>query len=255
MLQYLFMQGLSISDKIILAFASIFTILISISFHEMFHAWSAYRLGDDTGQRAGRITMNPLAHLDPIGTVMMLVAFIGWAKPTPINPVLFTRAKTMKRGIIEVSLAGPLSNLVLAFFSYLILNIINLIQFLVYKQFSVIDNIQLPILSQTTGQSTVIAILVVLFQFMVMININLAIFNLLPIPPLDGYKIFGSLLPNEIYYKIMQYERYIGMAFLFLLLFGRNFLFNVMDILRIPFEFIIKFPLDQLFNWINSLIK
>lgn len=241
MLQIFFRNDLTLKDKVILVFAYLFTIMIAISFHEMSHAWQAYRLGDDTGLRAGRITMNPMAHLDPIGTIMLMTAGIGWAKPTPINPVLFTRSKTMKRGIIEVSLAGPFSNLVLAFASYFLLQIAITFQLLAFKQVST--------------PNPVMDVIFILFQIMVFININLAIFNLLPIPPLDGYKIFGSLLPGELYYKIMQYERYIGMVFLFLIFFAGNTLINIMSVLRIPFEFIIQTPLDLLFTWIRSFIS
>lgn len=236
MLQILFRSDLPLSDKIILLSTFLFTIMIAISFHEMSHAWQAYRLGDDTAQRAGRLTMNPLAHLDPIGTVMLMLAGIGWAKPTPINPVLFTRAKTMKRGIIEVSLAGPLSNLLLAFISYFL--------------YRTTETIGLGF----TESNPVFYVLLTLFGLMTSLNITLAIFNLLPLPPLDGYKIFGSLLPNELYYKIMAYERYIGIIFLMLILFGGNILFNFLAFVRIPFEFIIQTPINLLFNWIISLI-
>src|SRR5665647_733025 len=98
------------TDLIIL----IFVLCLSLSFHEFSHAWVANRLGDDTAALQGRLTLNPLKHLDPVGSIVFLIAGIGWARPVPVNPARFSREGTMKSGMMKVSLAGPLSNLLLA---------------------------------------------------------------------------------------------------------------------------------------------
>ncbi len=217
----------------------IFVVIISLSIHEFSHGYRAYKLGDDTAQRAGRLTLNPLAHLDPIGTIMMIIAPVGWARPVPINPILFTRAKTMKRGIVEVSLAGPLSNLVLSFAAYLVLNIVYLIYAAVTG-------------SGTPGgvMEAVLSILYLMFQ----LNVYLAIFNLLPVPPLDGYKIFGSMLPNHIYYKLMEYERYIGIFFIMVIVFAGTFFGRVLYAVATPFFYLIQTPVDWLFKFLGQLV-
>jgi len=232
-------QNIDIQGIVILVFAA----CISLSFHEMSHAWRAYKLGDDTAQRAGRLTMNPLAHLDPFGTLMIIFARVGWAKPVPMNPVLFTRAKTMKRGIVEVSLAGPLSNMLLAVISYFLLRITELIYILIYGTTQIAN-----------PTSPVITIFVSLFSLMYILNINLALFNLLPVPPLDGFKIFGSMLPNNLYYKLMDYERYIGIVFLLIVIFSGGAIGLILQTISIPFKFIIETPLDFIFNSIYKLL-
>lgn len=219
----------------------VFVLCISLSFHEMAHAWQADRLGDDTARRAGRLSLNPLVHLDPIGTIMMFIAHVGWAKPVPINPVLFKRSKTMKRGIVEVSLAGPLSNLLLSVVSFILYDVAWLVQVLAFQS--------------TTTMNPVIDVLMTLFGTLFRANIYLAIFNLLPFPPLDGYKIFGSLLPNHLYYKIMDYERYIGIALLVLIYFAGSVFGIILNAVATPFIYIISTPIDLLFNFIISLFK
>lgn len=232
-----FIQNFNIQDVII----RVFVICISLSFHEMAHAWRAYKLGDDTAYHAGRLTMNPLAHLDPIGTLMMIFARVGWAKPVPINPVLFTRAKTMKRGIVEVSLAGPLSNLLLALVSYILYQTTWIINAMMFSSASEIN--------------PVISVIFSLFGALYISNIYLALFNLLPVPPLDGYKIFGSLLPNNIYYKLMDIERYIGIAFLAIVVFAGGIFSVILNALATPIRFIIETPINLIFDLIYNLVK
>lgn len=218
----------------------LFAFLISVSFHEMSHAWRADRLGDDTARHAGRLSMNPIVHIDPIGTLMILFAGVGWAKPVPINPVLFTRAKTMKRGIMEVSLAGPLSNLLLAFISYFILSVIWLIN--------------IKVTGSSENANVVVDTFIQLLARLFSINVYLAVFNLFPIPPLDGFKIFGSMLPNNLYYKLMGYERYIGLVFLAIVFFAGSVFGRVLYVLTLPFFFIIKTPIDLLYGVIFKII-
>ncbi len=209
----------------------VFVIMISLSLHEASHAFRAHKLGDDTAERAGRLSLNPLVHLDPLGTLMMFIARVGWAKPVPINPLLFTRAKTMKRGIVEVSLAGPMSNLLLSFVSYFIYSVLRIITL------------------QSAGSLPQTGVLSVVFQIlhtMFLLNVFLAVFNLLPVPPLDGFKIFGAFLPNRIYYKLMEYERYIGIAFILLIVFAGSLFSVILTTLATPFYLLITWPLDRL---------
>ncbi len=236
LLQNFNLQNFDIQGVII----RVFVICISLSFHEMAHAWRANKLGDDTAFRAGRLSMNPLVHLDPMGTLMMIFARVGWAKPVPINPVLFTRAKTMKRGIVEVSLAGPISNILLAIVSYIIYQTLNVIQIAVFK-----TNITV---------NPVINVLELLFSAMYISNIFLALFNLLPVPPLDGFKIFGSLLPNHLYYKLMDMERYIGIAFLLIVVFAGGIFGTILNFIATPVRFVIETPLNFVFDLILKLV-
>lgn len=214
---------------------TILVLTISLSFHEMAHAWAAYRLGDDTAALQGRLSMNPLHHLDPIGTLVFLIAGIGWARPVPINPARFTHRITLKKGIMLTSLAGPIANLVLATVASLLHAVTVL---LAYK----------------LGDSAVFSLLESLFLFLYSANTALAVFNLLPIPPLDGYKVFGAALPNSLYYKVMGYERYIGMIFLILVLFGGSILGSILQVVRIPFDLLIWTPFHLLAQWLLQLL-
>jgi len=209
----------------------IIVLLVSLSFHEMAHAWMALRRGDDTAYYQGRLTMNPLVHIDPLGAVAFLIGGIGWAKPVPINPVRFRGS--MKSGIVLTSVAGPVSNILLALVSYLL----GWIAFLLVPVASPIGN-----LLQT------------FFSVFFLSNLALAVFNMLPVPPLDGYKVIGAVLPNRLYYGIMAYERYIGMAFLLLVLFGRGVIGQVMSVLYYPFYWLITTPVDFVFRWIQQLV-
>ncbi len=175
-------------------------ILISLSFHEFSHAYSSYRLGDPTAKEAGRLTLNPFRHLDILGTIMLLVTRFGWAKPVPINPMYY---KNRKKGTMLVSFAGPLSNIFLALIS-------------AFPMAYAASRYGFSIGSLYKGWDVSI-ILYNLFYLFYVININLAIFNLLPVPPLDGSKVLGGILPTSQYYKIMQYERFTGIIFLLVL--------------------------------------
>lgn len=173
-------------------------LLISLTVHEFFHGYIAYRLGDPTAKSQGRLTLNPFRHLDPIGTIMIITSGIGWAKPVPVSPVYF---KDRKKGTMLVSVAGPLSNLVLAFIGVFIYEITYIIG---YRNIIMGDTFTMYFMR-----------FLYLFFFM---NINLAVFNLLPVPPLDGSKILSGVLPADKYFRYMQYERQIGMIFLLIVL-------------------------------------
>ncbi len=149
-------------------------IFISLTFHEFAHAWTADRFGDDTPRMNGRLTLNPLAHLDPIGTLMMLFSFFGWAKPVPINPYALQRRSSAAPML--VALAGPMSNLLLAVLV------------------AVIFRLALFSLRAGGGNQAMLTILTFL-QVFGSINIGLMLFNLIPLPPLDGHHIFEYFLP------------------------------------------------------------
>lgn len=173
-------------------------ILISLTIHELSHAYTSYRLGDPTAKNMGRLTLNPLKHLDVFGTIMLLVSRFGWAKPVPINPTYY---KDYKKGTMIVSLAGPMSNILLAtIFSIPLM------------YFGTKYNIRS--LGQTLFSQDYRAIIYNFSSLMVDINIGLAVFNILPIPPLDGSKILSGILPNKQYYKLLQYENQVGMIFI-----------------------------------------
>ena len=150
-------------------------ILLALTFHEYAHAFVANRLGDATAKEQGRLTMNPLVHLDLLGTAMLFIASIGWAKPVPVNPFAF---KNPKRDLLWVSLAGPGSNLLLAFIFGLVCRVLG------------VESLQNP----GYGIAGIINFLV---GYGMVVNIVLAIFNILPIPPLDGSKILMGLVPQK----------------------------------------------------------
>lgn len=161
--------------------------LIAIIGHELAHAWVSTKLGDPTPRYEGRLTLNPLAHLDPIGTLLMIFTGFGWARPVGVNPMYY---KDRKKGMALVAVAGPLSNFVMAFFGILIGSIIMLLGMVLGWSYEVVD---------------MVMYISYLFAFR---NLCLMVFNLIPIPPLDGSKILGMFLPNRMYYNMLQYERY-----------------------------------------------
>ncbi|MDD3895263.1 MAG: site-2 protease family protein [Syntrophomonadaceae bacterium] len=164
-------------------------ILIGLTFHEYAHGRVAYMLGDDTAYNQGRLTLNPLPHIDWIGFIMLIFAHFGWAKPVQVNPLNFNKNISIKQGMMLVSLAGPVMNILVA-----------LVGMIVYKYL-------LPFQSLEWG-SYVIALLIPLIR----INIILAAFNLIPVPPLDGSKILAGLLPDSgarAMYSLEQYGPFI----------------------------------------------
>lgn len=167
-------------------------VLWAITFHEFCHGYAAYRLGDPTAMRSGRLTLNPLAHLDPVGALLLLVARFGWAKPVPIDPRFF---KNPGRDMVIVSLAGAAGNIATAFLAGLLMRVMPKALLMNYAVLN-------------------------FMVLMVFINLGLAVFNLLPIPPLDGSKILYVLLPPrwmEAYYKL---ERYGMLILMVLVIFG-----------------------------------
>lgn len=155
-------------------------VLIAITFHEFAHGYAAYKLGDDTAKRQGRLSLNPFAHLDPIGTLMLLVAGFGWGKPVEVDPRNYTRKISMEKGEAIVSLAGPLMNIILSM-------IFSLVYCAIYKFASP------TFLISTTG-----TIIMTIISYTISINVGLGVFNLIPLPPLDGSKIIMPILTPKV---------------------------------------------------------
>ncbi len=174
-------------------------VLMAITFHEVAHGYVAYLLGDPTAKDAGRLTLNPIKHLDPIGAIALFIVKVGWAKPVPINPLFF---KNPKRDLFLVSAAGPATNFILAILFAFIIRLI-LIFF---------ANI-----SPGSG-ANILAIVIDICSAGVLINIGLGVFNLIPVPPLDGSNMLMVMLPDEIAQKMYSFGKY-GMILLILLFF------------------------------------
>ena len=188
--------------------------LFSISVHESAHALSAYKLGDPTARSLGRISLNPMKHIDPIGLVLWLFLGFGWAKPVPIASRYF---KKPKRDLNIVSLAGPLSNFAIALVILLIGGVFSIFDINIFGIYLFSYS---GFVTATTVSGLVIQLLQYGLWYMVFINVTLGVFNLLPIPPLDGSKLLLSLLPNHIAQYVYRYERYIQIALFVLVISG-----------------------------------
>ncbi len=211
------LHGGSIPSYLISMLLSLPIILLSLSVHETAHGYAAYRLGDPTAKSLGRLSLNPIKHLDPMGFVCMLLAGLGWANPVPVNSRYF---KKPRRDIALVGFAGPLSNLLLSVVFLLLLRFVG---------FGWLATLPL----KTQLQANLVYFTVLFLYYGVYMNVTLAIFNLLPVPPLDGSRIFYVFLPPRLYYKVMQHERTITLVVMALLLLG---------------------PLSSLINLLSSLI-
>ncbi len=183
-------------------------LIFSLCFHEFSHGYIAYKLGDHTAARNGRLTLNPLAHLDPIGSLMILFVGFGWAKPVPVNPVNFSNPRV---DMMKVAFAGPASNLLLAFTGGLMMRLVNIVGLLQSEMFI-----------QT-------------LYFFILINISLAVFNMIPVAPLDGSQIFGNMISKnnpELAWKLQMYGPKILMG---IILIGMVTPFSVLGFLMMPF--------------------
>jgi len=177
--------------------------LIAVTLHECAHGYVAYRLGDTTAKDAGRLTLNPIKHIDPVGLIAILIFHFGWAKPVPINPSNF---KNRRAGIRLVSLAGPLTNFALAFVCVLALKLLS-------------------------GSGMNLAALAFYYGFS--LNVGFGVFNLFPFPPLDGSKVFASFLPEKIEYYFYKYQQILSIIFVIL------FITDLIDpLIGAPIEFV-----------------
>ena len=191
------LEGGDIRNTLIPLLLMIPIILFSLSFHEAAHALIAYKMGDPTARNLGRLTLNPIVHLDPFGALSMLLIGIGWAKPVPINTRNFDNPR---KGMMLSALAGPVSNLILAI-GFAILTVVYEAIFIYGHEITVVSWIFWE-----------------LFYLGTYLNCALAIFNLIPAPPFDGSRIFFYFLPKNWYFKVMRYERFIGLGVVVVLL-------------------------------------
>ena len=194
---------MNILSDLLLMLLSMPVMLMALSVHESAHGYAAYKLGDPTARNLGRITLNPVKHFDLFGFLSMLVFHIGWAKPVPINTRYF---KKPKRDMALTGVAGPISNLLLA-----------LVFALAMKLF------YFAIAHARFSNETVFMMAVYFRTFLyygIYLNIALAVFNLIPVPPMDGSRLLFAVLPSRLYFKIMRYEQYIYIAVIILLALG-----------------------------------
>lgn len=172
-------------------------VVLCITVHELCHGYAAYALGDRTAKRAGRLSLNPLRHIDPVGFLMLLVVHVGWAKPVPVDMRHFKRPK---RDMALTALAGPASNFLLA----LVALGCGALLFKVWPK----------------AGGTVYAYVVFFLCYIAVLGVGLGLFNLIPIPPLDGSRLMACVLPDRLYYKLMGYERWLKLAVIALAWFG-----------------------------------
>lgn len=215
-------NGFSI-ETIMNLMARVFVVFCTLPIHEYAHALVATKLGDDTPRLKGRLTLAPLAHIDLIGALMIFLVGFGYAKPVPVNPRRFNRKVNMRTGMALTALAGPVANIIMAFIFMLLSN-------------------GAAVAVSMTG-SLLGQIVMYFFYFAAQVNVSLAVFNLLPIPPLDGSRIVSVLIPSKYYYKIIQYERYIMIGIFVLIFIG---------VLDIPLAFLTS-KLMSLISFITEL--
>lgn len=186
--------GVSFSEVIIELLASLLVVMVVLPFHELAHGFVAYKLGDSTAKNQGRLTLNPLSHLDYLGAACIILIGFGWAKPVPVNPRNF---KNPKKDMALVALAGPMANLLAALVGALLY--VATLTFAAY----------LP--------NGLVAFVMTFFVYYVSVNIGLAVFNLIPLPPLDGSKILGAFLSDRNYIKMMVNEKKLNLLLLILI--------------------------------------
>ena len=193
-----------VREAIIILLLMIPVILISLSAHEASHGYIAYKMGDPTAYNLGRVTLNPLKHLDPMGSLCMLVFGYGWAKPVPINARYFRKPKY---GMAFTAIAGPISNIIIGIIGALLYSVTT---FLYLRFFTN--------LVETAILLNIMQVLRTFFYYLGFMNLVLAVFNLIPIPPFDGSRFFSLFLPERIYFSMMKYERYIMIGILLLMI-------------------------------------
>lgn len=201
-------------------------IIVALTFHEYAHARVAYAFGDPTAQEAGRLSLNPLKHLDPVGTLLLVLAGFGWAKPVPVNPWYFTGSR--KRKMMAVSVAGPVMNLLEALAGAGVMSLL---------------------WHFTQGDSGFLQWLFLFLYYFVQINLVLALFNLLPVPPLDGSRIIAGLLPDSKQHWVYSLERY-G----FIILLALVFIPSLLSRLGLPDIDILGIVIGRPAGWLTQQI-
>jgi len=209
--------------------------LICITIHELAHGFTAYKLGDNTAKNMGRLTLNPIKHIDPVGMLMILFVGFGWAKPVPVDMRNFKHPKWYM-GL--TALAGPVSNIILAVIVILILGLIS-------STLGVFIDFSGDVMHYTNETGLAIGIMI---KNAITLSIALAIFNMLPIPPLDGSKVLFSLLPEKAYMKLMRYERF-GMYALLAIIISQYFI--GISIIYL----IIGRPIEVIIGWLSPLYE
>jgi len=205
----------------------VLVLLIQFTVHEFAHAYAAYKFGDDTAYREGRVSLNPMVHLDIFGFILILIAGFGWAKPVPVRASRFKKPRTMS---IIVSLVGPLSNLLLGIISIIIYVLLIKTEWI------------------SAGSAGVTSAIEVFFSYMIYFSFLLFVFNLIPLPPLDGYRIVAELLPFQTRYKLEQNAHWGTIIFLLLVF--------IEPLRRYTLTPILRFGTDlshDLFNWFMAL--
>lgn len=206
---------MNIISQLPLFLISLPIVLLALSVHETAHGYVAYKLGDPTANSLGRLTLNPLKHIDPFGLICMVVFHIGWAKPVPINTRYF---KNPKRDMAISAAAGPVSNLLLALLFAVLLRLeILLVDTFLFEDLVSIATLLAGAPATISAGIKLLSVLAYMLYMGIILNTSLAIFNLIPIPPFDGSRIAHVFLPAKWYFAIMRYEHIIMIVLLVIL--------------------------------------
>ena len=190
-------------------------VLLALSVHEASHGLAAYKLGDPTARNFGRLTINPAKHIDPLGFLCMVLFHFGWAKPVPVNSRYF---KKPRRDMALTAAAGPVSNILLSvFFAGLLRLQLLLVGGWLRNDINSVYTILINGVGEVSPAFKIMSVLAYMLYIGVVLNISLAVFNLIPIPPFDGSRILYTFLPVNLYFKVMRYERIIMIVILVLL--------------------------------------
>ncbi len=217
-----FIDGIDLAQLLFLLFSAV-AALLCITFHELAHGYVAYRLGDPTAKRMGRLTLNPIKHLDFLGLLMMITVHVGWAKPVPVDMRYF---KHPKRGMAITSMAGPAANFLMSMIALALGSA----------------------LYHFGPAHTAVNYAILFLCYIAVLSVGLGLFNLLPISPLDGSKVLYALLPDAVYYKLLRYEKYgmiVIVALTWLGVFSRPLSFLISNICSF-FCTVTFFPIDLL---------